>query len=205
MDILKTQSFSYIVSVSLWSLMSNISHPSWTSRSWSQAPEWRWTWPLSLLWGELDTVTVTCIKQLLTSCRLYNDGVLSLCWILVLSVLQRGLQFMRSIPICKFTNLAATPETHDVLNLIQLWKMEVHSGLMWSQLCTDLGVCSTCVTCSFQGTYPERWTLWCTTCPTRTLAVCPTLRLEACLNRSESWERYQISATSFWTVLLTLW
>lgn len=49
---------------------------------------------------------------------------------------------------------------------------------------------SSSVSCSFKGTCPERWTLWCTTCPTRTLAASPTLRLEAYPNRSVSWERY---------------
>lgn len=44
--------------------------------------------------------------------------------------------------------------------------------------------------CFFKGTCPERWTLWCTTCPTRTLAASPTLRSGACLNKFVSWERY---------------
>lgn len=42
------------------------------------------------------------------------------------------------------------------------------------------------------GTCPERLTLWCTTCPTRTLAASPIQRSGDCQNRSGSSERYAV-------------
>lgn len=51
------------------------------------------------------------------------------------------------------------------------------------------GLCVVKASALLSGTCPEKLTLWSTTCPTRTLAMCPTRRLEAYLNRSVSSER----------------
>ncbi len=69
--------------------------------------------------------------------------------------------------------------------------MAVRVDWSLSNICVHSLMCAHCACVCVLGTCPERWTLWFTTCLTRTLAVSPTLRSEDCLNRFVSWERYK--------------